>query len=339
MRGGSDSLRHLAARAIVLLSLTLGLVLTACAKEREPRTRTTTTKTVATPLPRGIDPDATVVLRAGPRQVTLAELARVMGPPPQQRLRISESERRHEFLRGFERTELLALAAEQRGYFRDPALAALRKRALVDHMIADLFGPRGTQIAQVTATDVRAYYDENTERWGTPEQMRARHILVRDLKTAERLIVSLRGAPDDTDLFVTLARRHSADVRTRDRGGDLGRFARHAPAAAGDADGVTAASMIPPVVPEPVRAAAFALPHPGALVQTPIESELGYHVLQLLGRYPAARTPLAQITHVLGEQLQKERTTAALEAFTAALVARASVRVNEAALARVRVAP
>lgn len=291
-----------------------------------------------TPAP-SVVPETTIVFSAGPRRVTLAELARVMGPPPQQRLRVSESERRRDFLERFERTELLALAADERGYFREPAIVASRKRQQVEGMLSDLFGPRGTQIAQVTDADVRAYYDANVERWGTPEQVRARHILLRDRKTAERVLAMLLAKPENAATFPNLAREHSVDERTRERGGDLGRFSRHAPTAQELADAVSMASVAPPVVPEAVRAAAFALERPFAIAPSPIKSELGYHVVQLLARHPAARTQLAQVSYVIGEQLRKERMATAVEDFTAGLEKRANVRVNDAALARVRIAP
>jgi parvulin-like peptidyl-prolyl isomerase len=278
------------------------------------------------------------VLKVGDRRVSLAELARVMGPPPQVRLRISEHERRVTFLQEMERTELLAMAAQSRGYFDDPGVKASRKVALTQHLIDDLFGSNGTQIAPVTPEDVRAYYTSHPQSWTTPEQVRARQILLKDRGRAVSLLEQIKKAPADPVLFSKLAHENSFDTRTRERGGDLGRFSREVPPPS-PADIVTTASMTPPVVPASVREAAFALAKPGDLVAEPVKSELGYHIVQLLAHYPSSTAQLPQVQHIIGDQLRAERQQAAVETFTKSLYDAAHVQVNAEALAHVKVMP
>jgi parvulin-like peptidyl-prolyl isomerase len=96
----------------------------------------------------------------------------------------------------------------------------------------------------------------------TADHVHARHILLATREEAERILSQLEAGED----FATLAREHSNDVSTRDVGGDLGFF--------------------PPGVltSDAVETAAFAL-QPGQ-VSGVVESELGFHVVQVVERMP-----------------------------------------------------
>jgi len=94
------------------------------------------------------------------------------------------------------------------------------------------------------------------------EHIRARHILVSTEESAAQLRQQLQGGAN----FATLAQTYSQDTFTRDRGGDLGFFPR----------GIL-------ISPE-VEAAAFAL-QPEEISEV-VQSELGYHILQVVERIP-----------------------------------------------------
>ncbi len=92
------------------------------------------------------------------------------------------------------------------------------------------------------------------------EHVHARHIVVGSEEEARRILSQLQAGGD----FAALARTHSQDISTRDLGGDLGFF--------------------PPGVltSREVETAAFSL-QPGQLSDV-IESELGYHIVQVVER-------------------------------------------------------
>lgn len=94
----------------------------------------------------------------------------------------------------------------------------------------------------------------------TVEQAHARHILVADQQTALQIKAQLDGGAD----FVALAAQFSLDVTTKQSGGDLGWFSR--------------GQLLQPAVEEAAFSQAI-----GA-VGTPIASELGYHIIQVLER-------------------------------------------------------
>lgn len=88
----------------------------------------------------------------------------------------------------------------------------------------------------------------------------ARHIVVETEEEAQRLREQIEAGAD----FAALAQEHSKDTFTRERGGDLGYFPR----------GILISSE--------VEDAAFSL-QPGQVSEV-IESELGYHIVQVLDR-------------------------------------------------------
>lgn len=95
----------------------------------------------------------------------------------------------------------------------------------------------------------------------TEEQIRARHILVADEQTAKDIITRLQAGED----FADLARELSTDTGSAVQGGDLGWFGKNA------------------MVPE-FETAAFALEKPGDFTTEPVQSNFGYHIIQLIGR-------------------------------------------------------
>lgn len=105
-------------------------------------------------------------------------------------------------------------------------------------------------------------------------QVHSRHILVADEATAQNLIAQIQGGAD----FAQLATQHSLDESSAAVGGDLGWVA----------EGVL-------FQPE-VEAAIFSLP-PGQLAPEPVQSNLGYHVVQTLERVedrPLSQAALAE---------------------------------------------
>jgi parvulin-like peptidyl-prolyl isomerase len=100
------------------------------------------------------------------------------------------------------------------------------------------------------------------------EEIRARHILVADEATALDVIARLQAGED----FADLARELSTDTGSGANGGDLGWFGKNA------------------MVPE-FETAAYALENPGDITTVPVQSNFGFHIIQLLARREAPLTP------------------------------------------------
>jgi peptidyl-prolyl cis-trans isomerase D len=95
----------------------------------------------------------------------------------------------------------------------------------------------------------------------TETQVWARHILVADEATALTIIEKLKNGGD----FAALAKEFSQDTGSGANGGDLGWFSTGA------------------MVPE-FETAAFALEKSGDFTLTPVQSQYGYHIIQLIAK-------------------------------------------------------
>jgi peptidyl-prolyl cis-trans isomerase D len=142
----------------------------------------------------------------------------------------------------------------------------------------------------VPEQDVQRYYNQNIDQYSQPEQVRASHILLniegRDeaaVRTqAEDLLAQVRKGAD----FEALAKKHSEDVASATRGGDLDWFGR--------------GRMVPEF-----EAVAFSLEagQVSDLVRTPY----GFHIIKVTDTRAADVQPLEAVRGTITEQLRFER--------------------------------
>ena len=157
----------------------------------------------------------------------------------------------------------LALVAEARrtGLDKDPAVQRevmmAEDRALETAVLHRAIAPLVTEAA------VRARYDQQIANKPREEEVHARHILVPDEATAKQVIAQLGKGAD----FAALSKQYSKDPGAAQQGGDLGWFKK--------------SEMVPEFAD-----AAFAL-QPGQITQTPVHTQFGWHVIQVLARRKA----------------------------------------------------
>lgn len=214
--------------------------------------------------------------------------------PPNARARFwASSEQVQRMVQELAVRRVLAAQATQAGVESDPQSAAylkiMREQALtVAHLTREVEGARQTDAA--LERYARSEYSANPKAYTTPEEIQARHILLKVaddgsddaavLARAQALREQVRAGAD----FAALAREQSQDPGSAMRGGDLGWFA--------------AGKMAPAF-----ERAAFALAEPGALSE-PVKTQFGYHLIELQGRKPAVPRPFEE---VLPELRQKAR--------------------------------
>jgi len=152
-------------------------------------------------------------------------------------------------------------------------------------------------IAPVSETEAREYYEANQEQFSRLEQLKVRHILffvddgtnnypvkhtdAEAKKMAEEVIAGLNQGGD----FAALAREKSEDEGTKVNGG-LYIFSK------GQAV-------------EEFETAAYAL-SPGEYTGTPVRTEYGYHVIKMEEKIPAGQETFAQVKESLMEQLLQQ---------------------------------
>ena len=192
-----------------------------------------------------------------------------------------------------------ALVAEARrtGLDKDPAVqrtvAEAEDRALATAVLHKEIG------AKVTDAAVRARYD--AEMAGKPgeEEVHARHILVPDEATAKQIIAELSKGAD----FAALSKQYSKDPGAAQQGGDLGFFKK--------------GEMVPEFA-----EAAFAL-QPGQVDQTPVHTQFGWHVIQVIERRRAPAESFDKAREELRQKMIQDYVQAAVES------ARAEVHVEK----------
>lgn len=180
---------------------------------------------------------------------------------------------------------VLAADALREGLDKSPevasALAQARERILSDAKLAAL--TRSVKLSdEALAAYARDVYKSNPKRFEHPAQTRARHILIgnspdgKQKERAEELLARIQaGLP-----FEEAARDFSGDYASAAKGGDLGWF--------------TAGTMV-----KPFEDAVAKLSKPGEIGPEVVETQFGFHVIQLVNRREAGIQPFEEVRETL----------------------------------------
>jgi peptidyl-prolyl cis-trans isomerase D len=137
----------------------------------------------------------------------------------------------------------------------------------------------------------RAWYQEHKEELTQPEQVHARHILVktegRTDADAQKILEGARARLAKGEDFGALARELSDEPAAKTSGGDLGFFGR--------------GQMVPAF-----SEAAFGA-QPNTLVG-PIKTDFGWHLIEVLEKRPAGTQPFEQVRPMIAQRLSADRT-------------------------------
>jgi peptidyl-prolyl cis-trans isomerase C len=165
----------------------------------------------------------------------------------------------------------------------------------------------------VTDKDVADYYEAHKGEFAEPEEVRARHILIKlsseasdEEKTYSKkeMQAILEEAKSGAD-FAELAKKHS-QCPSAIRGGDLGYFAR------GD--------MV-----KPFEETAFAL-EPGQISDI-VETEYGYHIIRLEDRKPGRQLELEEVSEEIKKELHDKEMDVALRNWLKPLREKADIKI------------
>lgn len=174
----------------------------------------------------------------------------------------------------------LVTEAHKSGLDKEPdvqrQVTAAEDRALQTALLSKEISPT------VSDDAVRARYDQQIAGKPGEEEVHARHILVEDEATAKKIIGQLKGGAD----FAALAKQYSKDPSGAKQGGDLGFFKQ--------------ADMVPEF-----STAAFAL-QAGQVVDAPVHTQFGWHVIQVLERRKAQPPSFEEARDELRQQMIQE---------------------------------
>ncbi len=142
----------------------------------------------------------------------------------------------------------------------------------------------------IPPSQVAAYFKLNHAQLDQPAQARARHILVADLATAQKVEADLKAGKD----FAAEAKQYSMDTGSKDSGGELGFFPR--------------GRMVPAFD-------AYVFSGPIGKISAPIKSQLGYHIIQIEERKPAMKATLAGSTAKITQMLRQQQESPLIQQF------------------------
>jgi peptidyl-prolyl cis-trans isomerase C len=135
---------------------------------------------------------------------------------------------------------------------------------------------------KISDSDVKKKYNELVKAMPEQDEVRARHILVKDESTANEVLAKLNKG----DKFEDLAKQYSTDP-TKDQGGDLGYF--------------TQAAMV-----KEFGDAAFAMKK-GEVSKTPVKTQFGYHIIKVEDRRKQPKPTFDQVKDRVKAQLTEEQ--------------------------------
>jgi foldase protein PrsA len=187
-----------------------------------------------------------------------------------------------------------------RGLTEDDVRSALREQLILDKALS--------KDVTITPAQIQAYFNKNHAAFDKPEQVTARHILVPNLATANKVEAALKGGGN----FAALAKQYSIDPGSKDKGGDLGTFRR--------------GQMVP----------AFdkvAFSEPIDAISAPVKSPFGYHIIQVTARDPGQKATLASATDRITDMLRQQQESPLIQPFLQNLQQKANIQVTDARFA------
>ncbi|MBO0661955.1 peptidylprolyl isomerase [Jiella sp. CQZ9-1] len=224
--------------------------------------------------------DSDVVAKVGKSTVTEAELKAAEAELGPQFQSLPADKRQLAVLSALIDIKALAAEAEKAKMQNDPAVKAQlefdRDRALHNAY----FAKEG--IAKISDDELKARYDEEIKAMPPRKEVHARHILVKTKKEAEDVIKELEGGAD----FQKVAKEKSTGP-SGPSGGDLGFFSQ--------------GQMVPAF-----EKAAFAL-KPGEFTKEPVQTQFGWHVIQVVETRDAPPPKFEQVKDQLQQLLLREK--------------------------------
>jgi len=221
-----------------------------------------------------------VVAKVGDTEITEADLAFAAKDLGQELQRFPPAQWRKLLFDIVVDMKLMSQAAREEGLDKDPdfqkQLAFIELRALRNAYLAQKIN------SEVTEAELQAAYDKHFADFEGPEELNARHILVKEKAEAEAVIKELDGGAD----FAELAREKSTGP-SGPNGGSLGYF--------------TKGQMVPEF-----EQAALAL-ETGSYTSEPVQTQFGWHVIKLEDKRRQEKPELAAVADGLRQQLMRER--------------------------------
>lgn len=148
---------------------------------------------------------------------------------------------------------------------------------------------------QVTEEDLKRAYSDNIESFRLPERAHVRHILFKTQGKPESEDAKMKAKAEETlkqikagANFAELAKKLSEDPGSGQNGGDLGNVVR----------GATVKNFDE-----------YSFTGPLKTLSAPIKTEFGYHLIEVLERFPAGQQTFAEVRPALEAEVRRAKST------------------------------
>jgi peptidyl-prolyl cis-trans isomerase C len=269
-----------------------------------------------------------VVVHVGPtRTITVGELEdRIAAMPPFQRATFGDTPDivRRRFLMEVLLPEVLfAVGGEGQKLDKQLPTSFAVERALSQATLRAVRNRVGPESA-VSMDDVQKYYDQNRDRYDTPERYQLWRILCKTRDEARTVIDDAKKDPTPKE-FGELAREHSIDKATNLRAGNVGFVT---------ADGK---SSEPGLVIDPAVVHAAQAVRDGEIVPTPVPEGNGFAVVWRRGTIAATKRSVEDAAAQIRDAIWKTRVKEEKDKLLAAVRASKVRDVNESLLDSIEV--
>ena len=260
------------------------------------------------------DSGSTVLARVGNAAITLADYdARLAELPPQYKAQFTTPEQKRNFIDRLLEERVWLETALKAKVDQRPEVQRQVENYRRDTLIRMYLGEAMKNAPPPSDSLVSVYYQEHLPEFTTQEQIQVRQIQVADEKTAKKVKEELAKGGD----FTALAKKYSTDAVTKDKGGDLGPISKNGFFGSLGHQQALADS-------------AFAAPLHS--VRGPIQTGLGWHLIEITEKTPPRPRPLEEVKPLIVPKLTQQANQDFYQASLARAKAAVGLKRNEAAI-------
>jgi len=162
-------------------------------------------------------------------------------------------------------------------------------RKIKSDLIVQVWLSQEMKNTKVSNKEVKSFYDKNKRVYfSSKQEIKAKHILVKEKKDTKSILKSLKGLKGDKlqDKFIELAKSKSTGPSGAN-GGDLGWF--------------SAEKMVPEF-----SEAAFKLKK-GSYTKKPVKTQFGYHIIYIEDKKKASVAKFSEVKEKIKESLKQQK--------------------------------
>lgn len=236
-----------------------------------------------------------IVASIGDKKISLADFNSIIGSLDSERQKMLENnpQLKENFLLQVVQSTVIANLAKEKGFDKRPDVKKELEFFTDNFLVSEFLKREVAQKVTISENDLKSYYDGHKDEFKAPETVRARHILIKvasgeseeNKKKAREKMEGILAKIKAGESFETLATELSDDPGSKQKGGDLGFFAR--------------GRMI-----KSFEDAAFSL-KPGEISGI-VETPFGYHIIKVEEKKEAGLEPFEKVKDRISQKLLQE---------------------------------